>query len=355
MNELEAVYYTGCLLGGAVGDALGAPIEFLTLAQIRQHYGKQGVTGYVEGPGRQGAFTDDTQMTLFTAEGLLRAGRQRDDEALVASTYQAYLRWLHTQEARLGRGEPDQGIVSGWLLKEKGLYSLRAPGNTCLSALRSGECGVVGKRLNNSKGCGGIMRAAPAGLMFYDDTTRAFKVGCDVAAITHSHPSGYLSAGFLAALLAGIIQQKDLMTAINDATSLLTAWKDHQETLMAVEQAVTLYHTAEPTGEHVEQLGGGWVGEETLAISLFCALHFQDDFRGGVLTAVNHSGDCDSTGAVVGNILGLLMGEPAIPQEWRQHLAMVDTVRGVAIDLYCGAEQAVPPDDPTWLEKYPPA
>ena len=72
--------YRGCLLGGAVGDALGAGVEFMSLDEIRGRYGPAGVTGYVPCYGRSGAITDDTQMTLFTAEGLLRA-RQHGDGA----------------------------------------------------------------------------------------------------------------------------------------------------------------------------------------------------------------------------------------------------------------------------------
>ena len=105
----------GCLLGGAVGDALGAPVEFLSMEEIRRRYGDAGITGYVEFWSGQGAFTDDTQMTLFTAEGLALAGERargggpRALSALVESVHRAYLRWLLTQgeEANWGgRGPP---------------------------------------------------------------------------------------------------------------------------------------------------------------------------------------------------------------------------------------------------------
>ena len=72
----------GCLLGGAVGDALGTLVEFLSLDEIRQRFGPQGVTGYEPAYGRRGAITDDTQMTLWTAEGLLRAGNRFLDRGI---------------------------------------------------------------------------------------------------------------------------------------------------------------------------------------------------------------------------------------------------------------------------------
>src|SRR5262245_5055353 len=93
-------HFAGCLLGGGVGDALGAPVEFASINAIRNEYGSAGITDYDVAYGRRGAITDDTQMTLFTAEGLLRAiaRRCRDGVCRPASAiHQAYIRWLRTQ------------------------------------------------------------------------------------------------------------------------------------------------------------------------------------------------------------------------------------------------------------------
>jgi ADP-ribosylglycohydrolase len=100
--------YRGCLLGGAVGDALGAGVEFMSLDEIRGRCGPAGVTGYVPCYGRSGAITDDTQMTLFTAEGLLRARQHGED--LPGALWQAYQRWLATQGRRGSAG------ADGWLI-----------------------------------------------------------------------------------------------------------------------------------------------------------------------------------------------------------------------------------------------
>ncbi|WP_238531650.1 ADP-ribosylglycohydrolase family protein, partial [Nitritalea halalkaliphila] len=117
--------YQGCLLGGAIGDALGAPIEFMSFARIQDRYGAGGIRGYVEFAEGQGAFTDDTQMTLFTAEGLLRAqhrGMQRGIRgAEVTIVHHSYLRWLHTQGVPL-KEMPAQGVydpAGGWLLRRR--------------------------------------------------------------------------------------------------------------------------------------------------------------------------------------------------------------------------------------------
>src|SRR5689334_16519334 len=138
----------GCLLGGAVGDALGYPIEFLSLAAIRQQYGSNGVQGFAHVA--KALISDDTQMTLFTAEGLIRAivrDRERGMSDVAGVVYHAYLRWLYTQDPKtknpavaqsLSGGEPD-----GWVARIPGLFASRAPGNTCLSALRSGVMGTM--------------------------------------------------------------------------------------------------------------------------------------------------------------------------------------------------------------------
>ena len=92
----------GCIIGGAVGDALGAPVEFMTFSQIRRDFGIAGIAGYEEAYGRAGAFTDDTQMTLWTMEGLIRDDNRYRDRGICSMpgvVYNAYLRWLVTQEA----------------------------------------------------------------------------------------------------------------------------------------------------------------------------------------------------------------------------------------------------------------
>src|SRR5688500_15456598 len=115
----------GCLLAGALGDALGAPVEFLTLAQIRRCYGHQGITDLAPAYGRLGAITDDTQMTLFTAEGLLRARSRTEqpaDTAPATAVFNAYIRWLYTQGERSTYSAPVDHL-DGWLSHIDELYA----------------------------------------------------------------------------------------------------------------------------------------------------------------------------------------------------------------------------------------
>jgi len=356
--------YVGCLLGGAIGDALGAPIEFMALDEIRNRYGKQGVADFVEYPNHLGEITDDTQMTLFTAEGLLRAYVRENEKgiggALNAITHHSYLRWLHTQGGTVNRGNIKSGVYDvkrGWLIKQKELYKRRAPGITCMNALSSGIAGSIADPINISKGCGTIMRMAPVGLMI-TDRERAFKVGCELAAITHGHPSGYLSAGFLASIVADLVNGISLSAAIVNASVILKKWNEHQETLAAVEQALSLFETTKDMKEEVdsgivEKLGGAWIAEEALSISLYCSLLFENNFKQGVLFAINHGGDSDSTGSITGNILGLIHGVSGIPPGWMDRLKYHELVLQVAEDLYNIRHGDYEKSASEWWNKYP--
>jgi ADP-ribosylglycohydrolase len=312
----------GCLLGGAIGDALGGPVEFTDgRAIVAAH--PDGVREFVaDGPGwPAGTVTDDTQMTLFTVEGLIRAG-VRTDRGIgftVAVVHHAYDRWLDTQLLPGPSGQRD-----GWLQAEQWLYARRAPGNTCLSALtgaRKGGDSIAqfgGQADNDSKGCGGVMRVAPFGLLPRMSTEWAFKSAAEAAGYTHGHVSGKLASGALAAIVHEINQGADLDTAVSEAQALLAAQPGHEETSTALATAREL--AAGDLGRGpvtVELLGGGWIAEEALAIGVYCALAYPepDQFLDALALAVTHSGDSDSTGAICGNILGVLHGETALPAE----------------------------------------
>jgi len=192
------------------------------------------------------------------------------------------------------------------------------------------------------------MRVAPAA--FADEAP--FRLGCESAAITHGHPSGYLAAGFFAAVVRRCLKGHRLQTAIVRTCTELKAQSRHRECLAAVERALDLAVDGAATPERVEALGGGWVAEEALAIALYCALTARD-FRDGVLQAVNHSGDSDSTGAMTGNLLGAMLGSDAIPAAWLEQLELRDVIEQVGLDLFrhFGSQSRPALDD---VKRYPP-
>ncbi len=340
-------YFRGCLIGGAVGDALGWPVEFMTIGEITRRYGDGGIQELVLASTGQAEITDDTQMTLFTAEGILRAearGRAKGICHHPSVVLHAYQRWLLTQTG-IRVAEYD-GAHDGRLLSIRELHARRAPGNSCLSALASGRHGSIREPINDSKGCGGIMRVAPAGLFYRRED--AFNMAAEFAALTHGHPSGYLSAGALAFLITAIIEGEDLKTSLEKAMAELEAHPGHEECTRSLEQALRLAESDLPDAKAIAQLGEGWVGEEALAISVYCALRYRGDFRKAVITAVNHNGDSDSTGAITGNILGAYLGLSAIPVEWIEKLELEQVLRQMADDLLTRYQ-----DGQDWWERYP--
>ncbi len=323
--------FFGCLMGLAVGDALGAHVEFLSLSDIKRRYGEDGISDFFAWDGFDpGSYTDDTQMSLATAVGCIRAQQKFKSSGIsqpVEIVYSRYLDWLKTQN------DPAQR---------------RAPGNTCLTALRSGKMGTINDRINDSKGCGGVMRVAPVGLAFKPGD--AFKYGAEFAAITHGHPSGYLPAGFLAEMIAGILEGKSLIDAIEKSTIELKKYGGYQETLEKVKQAVELVGKEESPSNAIRKIGEGWVGEEALGISLYCALQYSDNWVKGTLAAVNHPGDSDSTGSITGAILGALLGAGAIPERWVRDVENSEKIQKITADMYrvFRKGEKLPPDE------YPP-
>ena len=335
----------GCILGGAVGDALGAPVEFMDEVDIRRKYGKDGVNGYVEFADGTGAITDDTQMTLFTAEGILRGNTRFLAKGICCAegvVHGAYNRWLKTQGIIVD--PPPKDLDSGWLIKEKQLYRRRAPGATCINSLRFNR--YANEADNQSKGCGTVMRMAPAGLFF--SPQYAYELGCKFSALTHGHPTAITAGGAFAMLIAQLLSGKSLDEALDLVMVHLDAQPDAAETLAALKKA--------RTAKKVSQIGEGWVAEDALSIGVCCALKHPWDFRAGVLEAVNITGDSDSTGAIAGNILGVINGEKAIPTEWLADLQEYRIVSQVADDLWKSfyeESEGYGHAADEWWEKYP--
>lgn len=180
----------GCLLGGAVGDAFGYAVEFDSLAKIRKCFGEQGLTRPVFQDGKL-VVSDDTQMTLFTLEGILRCTDVNGELATpvwLDEVRHAYLDWYDTQ---LGQ-QSASSVLRGRLAARPAMRVKRAPGNTCLSALKSGGQGSIERRINQSKGCGGVMRTTPLGFLQGMDP---FDLGIQAAALTHGHIDGWTPAG----------------------------------------------------------------------------------------------------------------------------------------------------------------
>lgn len=339
----------GGLFGGAVGDALGYPVEFLSYHSIQRRYGEAGIREYDLDPQEGLALiSDDTQMSLFTANALVFGDTRGHLRGIwggpAGYVREAYRDWLETQTG--GRRRRDDFHVS-WLLDVPELHRRRAPGNTCLSALESGEYGSMTAPINDSKGCGGVMRVAPLGLYYppgycFNSREKLDEVGAEIAALTHGHPLGYIPAAILThivnvAVYGDCPRGNALADAVEDAMDTAARrfsgdphWAELRRLISRAEE---LAENDRGDIENIRALGEGWVAEETLAIAVYCALRHAGNFSQGVIAAVNHSGDSDSTGAVTGNILGAWLGYEAIEEKWKRNLELSGVILEMADDL----------------------
>lgn len=330
--------YKGCLIGGAAGDALGYAVEFKRTDSILAKYGIPGITEY-ELTNGLALLSDDTQMTLFTAAGLLLPDTKDSMAPHVSNIWDCYQEW---QLAQYSDYPFEGGENLSGLMTVPELYAWRAPGGTCLTALDEDEPGTTMDPINNSKGCGGIMRVAPIGLYLDSDEMDIKEIdmiGAEAAALTHGHPLGWLPAAALVHIIARIVHQEySIEEAVRDMqTSIKEQFGSFQDTsymLELVDKAIELAGKDIDDKLALLQLGEGWVAEETLAVAIYCALKYHDDFEQALIAAVNHDGDSDSTGAVAGNIVGASIGLAGIPEKFQQNLELKGLILKIAEDLY---------------------
>ena len=366
MKAVSLNTFKGCLFGGAVGDALGYSVEFLSIAQIRDTYGPRGITK-MQCIGREAQISDDTQMTLFTANGILTGMTKErltgERRAIERYIHNAYFDWYQTQ--RFDGRRPSSN--TSWLFNVADLHCVRAPGGTCLRALASGRMGTIEHPINSSKGCGGVMRISPVALYFAPpryDIRQADRIGANVAALTHGHPLGYISAAALTHLLSlcayGDRPDDDALPAFVRETIAAVGEEFPNDPKAAVMQALlqsALDLSAQDGMDDltaISSLGEGWVAEEAVAIAAYCALRHRGDFEAALLASVNHSGDSDSTGSITGSILGAYLGYDSIPTSLIDNVELFGVIREIAEDLYtdCVAGDAAHCRTEKWQRKY---
>ena len=344
MKDLER--YRGCLLGGAAGDALGYPVEFLSRADILMAYGPGGITEYTLSGG-SALISDDTQMTLFTANGLLFAETRRrlgapGGGSMTGAVAACYRDWLQTQQEPY----PLSGRhTTAWLIHIPALFHRRAPGATCLEAIGQGCNGTIEHPANQSKGCGGIMRIAPAGL-WLSTPSGAGLLAAQLAALTHGHELGYIPAGLLGYCICALAHREavDVLEAVRKgldwAVQTFSSAQHLPKLIGLVEKAIRLSNDDLPCHTAIRQLGEGWVAEEALAIAVYCAVKYEDGFNRALIASVNHDGDSDSTGALTGNLLGARLGLSGIPAKYLEHLECKSVILELADDLWQGVPAA---------------
>ena len=274
----------------AIGDALGASTEFLSLAQIKLKYGQKGITDLPD----PALYTDDTQMSIAIAEALIRSG-EKDIEEIMVGVKDEFIKWYHS---------PD---------------NTRAPGRTCLTGvakmeqgLHWSESGVAG-----SKGCGSAMRAAPIGYLYQNDPGKLREVAHATGICTHGHPTAdaaCIGAAYLVKLALDGITPENMINDLLDFTGGISGEWD--KAIVKVKKCLDW----EDEEKALKYLGEGWIGEEAVALSLYCFLKYPDSYEKVVIRGANTDGDSDSIACIGGSLSGAYLGADAIPNHWIQQI-----------------------------------
>jgi ADP-ribosylglycohydrolase len=347
----------GTLLGLAVGDALGAPVDGLGIDGIREAYGAEGLVDLAPAYGRRGAVTHLTQLTLFSVDGLIRAQVRRDTGAWHPPTdlHRAYLRWAATQR---DWGPDLRRKDDGWLAREEWLYARRDPSQALLLGLGDETMGTPEAPKNPGElGPEAAARSAPFGLLVGWEPQLVVQLAVECAAQTHGHPTAYLAAGAYAVIVHALALGESLDGAVQRGFALLAARPGHQPVSDALQHALGAVRQGLPGPERVAELCGAGTAENLVGAAVYCAL-VAADVRHGLTLAVNHDGPSAATAALTGALLGALHGETALPPAWLAELEGRPTILELADDFAMEMTQGPALHSPAgaspgWLARYP--
>lgn len=297
MRRPRASRIVGAVLGGAIGDALGHPTEFLSLSAIHSKWPPDGVQGFElwweSGGKRVAPYTDDTQMAEVVLRALLWSRRERADlDATMKEMARGFVQWsTHPQGGH------------------------RAPGNACMSGCRALAQGAHWSEAGGPRagGCGSVMRAYPFGLLFADDLERAERWAVAHSRLTHGDPIALAACAAMAVGMARILRDEPVLTVLSEMVAAACRYSPKTAAMMAGAIDDALEGVApEVTLSRLE----AWAAHEAIAAACYLLARNPDDFRTAVLEGANTPGDSDSIATLAGALLGARLGVGAIPREW---------------------------------------
>ena len=310
--------FMGCILGLAIGDALGMPTEFLNIDEIYEIFGQQGVTDFVDGSHPAGTFTDDTQMSLAIANALISVAdhkplQQANIDTIMTEISHGYVKWAF------------------------GPKNNRSPGLTCMKGCKNLKAGINWREsgVAGSKGCGSAMRSAPIGLVFYNNHKKLNEVAIASSQATHGHPcalAGSVATAYLVALAVVGTPPDKYIDMLCDFTADIS--DEFVSKIEEVQDCLDL-----ESREAFRLLGDAWVAEEAVADALYCFLRSPLDYRKTVLTAANSNGDSDSIACIAGAISGAFNGIQGIPRSWVERVEKTEFLQKTSTQLLIATRQ----------------
>ncbi len=355
--------YTGCLIGGAVGDALGYPVKFLSYNDIVKKYGVKGIADYCLDNGIA-KIADATQLSLFTANGLLYAITRGSIRGILGPiesyVIDFYYDWFLTQ---IKEYPLKKHLTNSWLINIPEMFSKMSPETSVMNALENGlplNYDDRNKKIkNNGNGYSGIVSVAPVSILwrYYKDYNLAGKI----SALLNNNTMSVLSSLFLDRLLNKIFHQEvklnlksviiDLRNNIYDNFNKFEQ-RDIEKLATVIDKAIDLSELNMKDNEAIETIGKGWLSEEALGIALYCSIKYSDNFEIGIFASVNHSGNSNCTGSLTGNILGAYLGLDVIPKKFLDKLQLKDIIIEIAKDLNTECPVSEYSNDNVWEAKY---
>jgi len=315
--------YEGAIVGLAVGDAFGFPCEFRSREAIVAAFPPDGpkelvslqdprwpprpmILGKAHPPG---TYSDDTQMSLAVAEGLLDAKADTID-AIVDAMSTRFVEWSQSDD------------------------NDRAPGNTCMTGCVNLARGVPWREAGvpDSKGAGAPMRVVPVGLWHRDDREAMLALARATSLPTHGHPAAVTSSAAVALMVALALEDAtpgEMAVAVRDECGGQTP--DFDE---AMDRFYALRDAEPAEALAATGIGEAWIAEEAVAASLYCLRRHPDDFRAAVRTASVTDGDSDTIATIVGGVAGARLGVDAIPDAWRKEVENADGLVKLARRLF---------------------
>jgi ADP-ribosylglycohydrolase len=311
----------GMLLGVALGDALGWPVEFMSRPEILVKYGRVGI----QEPPDPALYTDDTQMTVAVAEALIEAGH-RDMDVLMGAVARNFIGW-----------KADPTTPS------------RAPGATSIRGVNALERGAPWREagVRDSKGCGSCMRVAAVGYIYQNEPGRLQSVARAQGVLTHRHPTAdaaCIGAAYLVKLALDGVDPAEFPRRLLKFTGGFAP--EFDAAIARVEPSLDWPDAEAALNAIGPTRGGGWIAEEAVAMALYCVMRHPTDYVAAVRLGANITGDSDSVASIAGGILGARLGTPALPAEWLARLENRAQLTDVAERLASKKNELYSPTSP---------
>ena len=358
----ERSAYRGCLLGLAVGDAMGYTVDALSWPEIREDYGPNGLLGYdlVNG---YAEITSYTQLAAFTCNGLL-LGITRGQMKGRMLPYVRYIalsdrEWCVSQRPW---GRPEKTYC--WRLHQPELCRRHCMDTRMMDTISRGTAGAPEEPVNHFQNCGSITTAAGVGLFFDPDRMaqeETDRLGAEAVALTHGSPLAFLTGALVAHIISRVLRDRKmpLETLYRSACEALEQQFGHQyshtyEITSTLRTAIRMAGEPDIKPQEAMERLRCTNAAQVLAGAGYATLVCREDFDNAMITAINHSGRAAAVGALAGAILGARLGEEALPDFYLDCLEPVDILRQLADDICqgCPMEKGSRLFDDDWHRKY---